>query len=85
MKTVLKTYEISYILGSINPEEKKIKISTTNQLTDAFIISEIERQRPNHKGYITNVLSQVLINEKVIAEEKEERVKEDTNIPIFNW
>ena len=85
MKTILKTYEVTYILGSINPEEKKIKVSTTNQLTDAFIKDEIERQRPHHKNYIGSILSTILVEEKVLAEEKEEIIQTKDNIPVFNW
>ena len=89
MKTVLKTYEVSYILGAINPEEKKIKISTINQLTESFIREEIERLKPNHKGFIISILSTILVDEKVLVENKEtEEQKGENNpkdIPVFNW
>lgn len=85
MKTILKTYEVSYIYGTINPEERKIKISTVNQLTEEFIKSEIERMKPHQKGFIGSILSTLLIEEKVIAEEKEEIKEEKREIPVFNW
>ena len=33
-KTILKTYEVTYILGTINPETRTIKISSINDLTE---------------------------------------------------
>lgn len=84
-RTILKVYEITYVFGFINPEERKIKISTINQLTDEYIRFEIERQRPNHKGFIGDILSTILIEEKVIAEEIEEKEITKENIPVFNW
>lgn len=86
MKTIERTYEISYIIGSINPEVKKIKVSTTNQLNDEFIRYEIERQNPHHIKYLTNILSCILLNEKVLAEDKDSLIdKLQEEMPAFNW
>lgn len=87
MKTVLKTYKVTYILGCINPEEKTINIETINSLTEQYIKDEIVRQRPNHKNYIGNILSTILINERVISENKdsEQEKNEIKKMPVFNW
>lgn len=87
MKTILKTYEVTYILGTINPEERKIKINTINALTEDFIKEEIIRQKPNQKLFIGPILSVILIEEKIIGEERKEEefnIKEK-DIPVFNW
>lgn len=85
MKTVVKTYEVTYIYGVINPEERKIKINSINDLTEDFIKEEILRQRPHQKNQIGSILSVLLIDEKVIGEEKEEKEQNNKEIPVFNW
>jgi transcriptional regulatory protein LevR len=86
-KTILKTYEVTYILGTINPETRTIKISSINDLTEDFIKSEILRQRPHQKNQIGSILSTLLVEEKVFGEEVEERQpsKDNKEIPVFNW
>lgn len=85
-KTILKTYEITYILGTINPETRIIKISSINDLTEDFIRDEILRQRPHQKNQIGSILSTILINEKIIGEEIENKEQKDNReIPVFNW
>lgn len=86
MKTILKTYEITYIFGIINPETRTIKISSINDLTENFIKDEILRQRPHQKNQIGSILSTILINEKIIGEEIENKEQKDNKeIPVFNW
>ena len=87
MKTILKTYEITYILGTtINPETRTIKISSINDLTENFIKDEILRQRPHQKNQIGSILSTILIDEKIIGEEVENKEQKDNKeIPVFNW
>ena len=65
-KTILKTYEVTYILGTINPETRTIKISSINDLTEDYIRNEILRQKPHYKNQIGAILSTLLIEEKVI-------------------
>lgn len=85
-KTILKTYEITYILGTINPETRTIKISSINDLTENFIKDEILRQRPHQKNQIGSILSTILIDEKIIGEEVENKEQKDNKeIPVFNW
>ena len=85
-KTILKTYEVTYILGTINPETRTIKISSINDLTENFIKDEILRQRPHQKNQIGSVLSTILIDEKIIGEEIENKEQKDNKeIPVFNW
>lgn len=86
MKTILKTYEITYIFGIINPETRTIKISSINDLTENFIKDEILRQRPHQKNQIGSILSTILIDEKIIGEEIENKEQKDKKeIPVFNW
>lgn len=86
MKTILKTYEITYILGTINPETRTIKISSINDLTENFIKDEILRQRPHQKNQIGSILSTILVDEKIIGEEIENKEQKDNKeIPVFNW
>lgn len=86
MKTILKTYEITYIFGIINPETRTIKISSINDLTENFIKDEILRQRPHQKNQIGSILSTILIDEKIIGEEIENKEqKGNKEIPVFNW
>ena len=86
MKTILKTYEITYIFGIINPETRTIKISSINDLTENFIKDEILRQRPHQKNQIGSILSTVLVDEKIIGEEIENKEQKDNKeIPVFNW
>ena len=85
-KIILKTYEVTYILGTINPETRTIKISSINDLTEDYIRNEILRQKPHYKNQIGAILSTLLIEEKVIGEDREE--KQEVNkkeIPVFNW
>lgn len=85
-KTILKTYEVTYILGTINPETRTIKISSINDLTENFIKDEILRQRPHQKNQIGSILSTILIDEKTIGEEIENKEQKDNKeIPVFNW
>ena len=85
-KTILKTYEVTYILGTINPETRTIKISSINDLTENFIKDEILRQRPHQKNQIGSILSTILIDEKIIGEEIENKEQKDNKeIPVFNW
>lgn len=85
-KTILKTYEVTYILGTINPETRTIKISSINDLTENFIKDEILRQRPHQKNQIGSILSTILIDEKIIGEEVENKEQKDNKeIPVFNW
>lgn len=85
-KTILKTYEITYILGTINPETRTIKISSINDLTENFIKDEILRQRPHQKNQIGSILSTILVDEKIIGEEIENKEQKDNKeIPVFNW
>lgn len=85
-KTILKTYEVTYILGTINPETRTIKISSINDLTENFIKDEILRQRPHQKNQIGSILSTILIDEKIIGEEIENKEqKNNKEIPVFNW
>lgn len=85
-KTILKTYEITYIFGTINPETRTIKISSINDLTENFIKDEILRQRPHQKNQIGSILSTILIDEKIIGEEIENKEQKDNKeIPVFNW
>lgn len=85
-KTILKTYEVTYILGTINPETRTIKISSINDLTESFIKDEILRQRPHQKNQIGSILSTILIDEKIIGEEIENKEQKDNKeIPVFNW
>ena len=76
-KTILKTYEITYILGTINPETRTIKISSINDLTENFIKDEILRQRPHQKNQIGSILSTILVDEKIIGEEIENKEQKD--------
>ena len=86
MKTILKTYEITYILGIINPETRTIKISSITDLTENFIKDEILRQRPHQKNQIGSILSTILVDEKIIGEEIENKEQKDNKeIPVFNW
>ena len=86
MKTILKTYEVTYIFGIINPETRTIKISSINDLTENFIKDEILRQRPHQKNQIGSILSTILIDEKIIGEEIENKEQKDNKeIPVFNW
>ena len=86
MKTILKTYEVTYILGTINPETRTIKISSINNLTENFIKDEILRQRPHQKNQIGSILSTILVDEKIIGEEIENKEQKDNKeIPVFNW
>ena len=86
MKTILKTYEITYIIGTINPETRTIKISSINDLTENFIKDEILRQRPHQKNQIGSILSTILVDEKIIGEEIENKEQKDNKeIPVFNW
>lgn len=85
-KTILKTYEVTYILGTINPETRTIKISSINDLTENFIKDEILRQRPHQKNQIGSILSTILVDEKIIGEEIENKEQKDNKeIPVFNW
>ena len=85
-KTILKTYEITYILGTVNPETRTIKISSINDLTENFIKDEILRQRPHQKNQIGSILSTILVDEKIIGEEIENKEQKDNKeIPVFNW
>ena len=85
-KTILKTYEITYIFGTINPETRTIKINSINDLTENFIKDEILRQRPHQKNQIGSILSTILIDEKIIGEEIENKEQKDNKeIPVFNW
>lgn len=85
-KTILKTYEVTYILGTINPETRIIKISSINDLTENFIKDEILRQRPHQKNQIGSILSTILVDEKIIGEEIENKEQKDNKeIPVFNW
>lgn len=85
-KTILKTYEVTYILGTINPETRTIKISSINDLTENFIKDEILRQRPHQKNQIGSILSTILVDEKIIGEEIENKEqKGNKEIPVFNW
>ena len=85
-KTILKTYEVTYILGTINPETRTIKISSINDLTENFIKDEILRQRPHQKNQIGSILSTILVDEKIIGEEIEDKEqKNNKEIPVFNW
>lgn len=85
-KTILKTYEITYIFGTINPETRTIKISSINDLTENFIKDEILRQRPHQKNQIGSILSTILVDEKIIGEEIENKEQRDNKeIPVFNW
>ena len=85
MKTILKIYEVTYIFGTINPETRTIKISSINDLTEDFIRDEILRQRPHQKNQIGSILSTLLIEEKVIGEERKEKIENNKDIPVFNW
>lgn len=82
----IKTYEVSFAYGVINPIEKKIRIETINDITENFIISEIEKN-PKYKGQISCIFSYILVKEKVIETkiEQEEVLQEDNPIPKFNW
>ena len=86
-KTIVKVYEITYILGvTINPETKTIVIDTINSLTEGFIKDEILRQRPHQKNQIGSILSTILVDEKIIGEEIENKEQKDNKeIPVFNW
>lgn len=83
---VIKTYEVSFAYGVINPTEKKIRIETINDITEDFIISEIEKN-PKYKGQISCIFSYILVEEKVIKTkvEQEEVSQKDNSIPKFNW
>ena len=83
---VIKTYEVSFAYGVINPIEKKIRIETINDITEDFIISEIEKN-PKYKGQISCIFSCILVEEKVIETkaEQEEVLQKDNSIPKFNW
>ena len=84
--TIIKTYEVTYIFGTINPETRTIKIKSINDLTEGFIKDEILRQRPHQKNQIGAILSTILIDEQQIEEIKEK--SSDINnkeIPVFNW
>ena len=85
MKTILKIYEVTYIFGTINTETRTIKISSINDLTEDFIRDEIIRQRPHQKNQIGSILSTLLIEEKVIGEERKEKIENNKDIPVFNW
>lgn len=82
----IKTYEVSFAYGVINPIEKKIRIETINDITEDFIISEIEKN-PKYKGQISCIFSYILVKEKVIEtkSEQEEISQNDNSIPKFNW
>lgn len=82
---VIKTYEVSFAYGVINPIEKKIRIETINDITEDFIISEIEKN-PKYKGQISCIFSCILVEEKVIETKVEQEVlQKDNSIPKFNW
>lgn len=87
--TIVKTYKVNYAYGIINPIESHIEIETTNDLTEKYIIEEIERQRPLHKGQVMAVFSTILIGEKTIGSGSDEEIKvqenNDKQIPKFNW
>lgn len=82
----IKTYEVKYIFGFINPSERTINIETTRDLTEQFIKDEIERQRPNHKNQVIAILSTLLINEKELNQIQQNNnqtpIQEDGG---FNW
>lgn len=81
----IKTYEVSFAYGVINPIEKKIRIETINDITEDFIISEIEKN-PKYKGQISCIFSYILVEEKVIETKVEQEVlQKDNSIPKFNW
>lgn len=85
MKTILKIYEVTYIYGTINPETRTIKIGSINSLTEDYIRNEILNKRPYQKNQIGSILSTLLIEEKVIGEEIEEKKEDERKIPVFNW
>lgn len=62
----IKIYEVSYVAGLVTAEEFKIKIETSNELTEDFILKEIEKKNSRHKGQIQQILEAILIEEKVI-------------------
>ena len=57
----IKIYEVSYVAGLVTAEEFKIKIETSNELTEDFILKEIEKKNSRHKGQIQQILEAVLI------------------------
>lgn len=84
-KIILKVYEVTYIYGTINPETRTIKMSSINPLTEEYIVEEILAKRPHQKNQIGPILSTILIEEKIIGEEIEEKVNNKQEIPVFNW
>lgn len=82
----VRTYEVSFAYGLINPIEKKMKISSSNDLTEKFILDEICRKNTNYRDRI-KILSVLLIGEKDLEEPKiqnqSDNIQEE-NIP-FNW
>ena len=85
MSKTLKTYEVTYIFGTINPETRTIKIKSINDLTESFIRDEILRQIPHQKNQIGSILSTILIDEQIIIEEEKKPNKDNKDIPVFNW
>lgn len=81
---IIKTYEVSFAYGVINPIEKRVKIETINDITEDFIISEIEKN-PKYKGQISCILSYILVSEKVIETKREEIEESEDITPKFNW
>lgn len=71
----IKVYEVSYIAGLVTAEVFKIKIETSNELTENFIMEEIERKNPKHKGQVQQILESILIDEKVILSEDKEEIQ----------
>ena len=66
---------VSYIAGLVTAEVFKIKIETSNELTENFIMEEIERKNPRHKGQVQQILESILIDEKVILSEDKEEIQ----------
>jgi len=60
------TYKVDYIAGIVNSKEYSIEIESIVDLTDDFIKSEIDRQRPNHKGQIQQIFNPIRKGEKNI-------------------
>lgn len=86
MKTIIKTYKVTYILGFINPIEKSIEITTSNNLSTEYIREEIIKKNPSYERFIGEILSQILIDEKVIGEDTpSEEIKDKKDLPVFNW
>ena len=66
--STLKTYEVIYVAGVVNPMEYSIKINSIVNITSSFIKDEIERTRPNHKGQILTIFNPLLIDEKELTD-----------------